>query len=78
MQNKANFRKSQVNVSDLFKREYGQIDTWSGGKNKANSKPIQSQFKPKTKPIKPNFTPIASTPASTFCCGMSYGENYVV
>ena len=48
MQNKANFQKSQVNVTDLLIREYEQMDTWSGGKNKAKTKPIkanQSQFK---------------------------------
>jgi len=49
--NKANFQKSQMNVSNLLIREYEQMDTWSRGKNKANSKPIQSQYKPKTNPI---------------------------
>ena len=32
----------------------------------------------KTNPIKPNFNPTASAPTSTFCCGMSLGENYVL
>ena len=38
--NKANFRKSQMNVTDLITREYEEMETWSRGKNKANSKPI--------------------------------------
>jgi hypothetical protein len=68
MQNKANFQKSQMNVSDLIMREYEHMDTWSGGKNKANSKPKQSQNranskpkqsqnKPKTKPIQSQYEP---------------------
>jgi len=61
--NKANFRKSQMNVSDYIIREYEQIDTWSNGKNKPKTKPIQSQFKPNTKPIqtqyKANTNPIS-------------------
>jgi hypothetical protein len=68
--NKANFKKSQVNLSDLLIREYEQMDTWSGGKNKANSNPIQTQFKAKTNPIrtqnKPNSKPIY--------CGVASGE----
>jgi hypothetical protein len=44
MQNKPNFRKSQVNVTGLLTREYVHLDTWSSGKNKPNSNPIQTQF----------------------------------
>jgi len=44
--NKANFRKSQMNVSDLLIREYEQMDTWSSGKNKAKTNPIQTQTNP--------------------------------
>jgi len=57
MQNKANFQKSQMNVSDLLIREYGKMDTWSSGKNKAKTKPIQTQFKPNTNPIQTQFKP---------------------
>ena len=57
--NKANFRKSQMNVSNLLAVDYGKMDTWSGGKNKANSKPIQSQYKPNTKPIQTQTKPIS-------------------
>jgi len=45
--NKPNFRKSQMNVTNLLTREYDKMDTWSSGKNKPNSNPIQSQYKPK-------------------------------
>jgi hypothetical protein len=40
LQNKANFQKSQVNVTIFITMNYGQMDTWSGGKNKDNSNPI--------------------------------------
>jgi len=57
MQNKPNFRKSQMNVSVYIKREYVKNDTWSSGKNKANSKPIQSQYKANSNPIQTQFKP---------------------
>jgi hypothetical protein len=71
MQNKANFRKSQMNVNKVLTKDYAKMDTWWGGKNKANSKPIkanskpikanQSQFKansnPKQTQNKPNSKP---------------------
>jgi hypothetical protein len=44
LKNKANFTKSQMNVTDLLTKDYGKMDTWSSGKNK-----------PKTNPIKPNL-----------------------
>ena len=50
--NKANFRKSQVNVTIFITMNYDKMDTWSGRKNKAKTKPIQSQYKPKqTQPV---------------------------
>jgi len=55
MQNKPNFRKSQMNVSNLLIDNYDKKDTWSSGKNKANSKPIQSQYKANTKPIQSQY-----------------------
>jgi len=58
MQNKPNFRKNQMNVTDLLTRDYERKDTWSSGKNKPNSKPIQTQFKANTNPNKPNTNPI--------------------
>jgi len=51
--NKANFQKSQMNVTNLLARDYEQMGTWSRGKNKANSKPIQSQYKANSNPIYP-------------------------
>ena len=57
MQNKPNFRKSQMNVSYYITREYEKMDTWPCGKNKANSKPIQTQYKPNSKPKQSQFEP---------------------
>ena len=53
--NKANFQKSQMNVSKALTKDYDIMDTWSSGKNKAKTKPIQSQFKPNTKPIQTQY-----------------------
>jgi hypothetical protein len=53
--NKANFRNSQINVTDLLAKDYDKMDTWSSEKNKANSKPKQTQYKPNTKPIQTQF-----------------------
>jgi len=55
--NKANFRKSQVNITIYMKRDYVRMDTWSIGKNKPNSNPIQTQFKPNQSQYKPNSKP---------------------
>jgi len=55
--NKANFRKSQMNVSNVLTMNYDKMDTWSSGKNKANSKPIQTQFKANSNPIQSQFKP---------------------
>ena len=55
--NKANFQKSQINLTYLLKRNYEQMDTWSIRKNKAKTKPIQTQFKANSKPIQTQFKP---------------------
>jgi hypothetical protein len=55
--NEPNFRKSQINVSKVLTKNYVQIDTWSSGKNKANSKPKQSQYKPNSNPIQSQNKP---------------------
>jgi len=39
-----------MNVTNTIAKDYGKMDTWSSGKNKANSNPIQSQYKPNSKP----------------------------
>jgi len=54
LQNEPNFRKSQMNVTDLLTREYEQIDTWWSGKNEPKTNPNE----PKTNPIVANKTPI--------------------
>ena len=53
MQNEPNFRKSQVNVTDLLIRNYEQMDTWSIRKNEPKTNPNE----PKTNPILANKTP---------------------
>ena len=66
MQNKANFRKVKLNVNKVITVDYEKRTLGQHGKNKANTKPIQtqykantnpiqSQYKPNTKPNKPNF-----------------------
>ena len=57
MQNKAKFRKVKLNVNKVLTKDYDKKGTWSCGKNKANTKPIQSQFKPNTKPIQSQYKP---------------------
>jgi len=65
MQNKANFQKSQMNVTSLITVDYENKSNWTLGENKPNSNPIRTQskpIKPKTKPKrtqnKPNSNPI--------------------
>ena len=69
--NKANFQKSQMNVSYFHTRNYekkGHLVKWE---NKANTNPIQSQYKANSNPIqsqyKPNTNPI--------CRGVASGED---
>ncbi len=45
MQNKANFRKSQVNVKSFQTSDYDDFCRFELGKNKANSKPNKANFK---------------------------------
>jgi hypothetical protein len=53
MQNKANFRKSQMNVSSSITMNYEQKTMNYANKNKANTKPIKAN----TKPIKAKTNP---------------------
>ena len=46
MQNKPNFRKSQMNVSIFSQIAYENKFNWTLGENKPNSNPIQSQSNP--------------------------------
>jgi hypothetical protein len=57
MQNKANFKKVKLNVTKVLTKDYDQLDTWSSGKNKPNSNPIQTQFKANQSQNKPNTNP---------------------
>jgi len=57
--NKANFQKSQMNVNSLLTKDYDKMDTWWSGKNKANSNPIQSQFRANSNPIQTQTNPIS-------------------
>jgi len=45
MQNKANFQKSQVNVTSVLTRQYVNKSNWTLGENKPNSKPISEKHK---------------------------------
>jgi len=55
MQNKPNLPDTEVNVSKAHTEDYENKCLRRNRKNKANTNPIQSQFKAKTNPIKPNF-----------------------
>ena len=62
MQNKPNFRKSQLNVSNCTTREYEEMDTWSSEENKPNQtqyEPNQTQF---PKSPKMNATSLPTKP----------------
>jgi len=45
MQNKPNFRKSQMNVSIFSTKEYENKSNWTLGENKPNSNPIKANFR---------------------------------
>ncbi len=45
MQNKANFRKSQVKVNLYNTTDYEEKSDWTPGENKPNSKPIKANLK---------------------------------
>jgi hypothetical protein len=44
MQNKPNFRKSQMNVNSLITTNYENKSNWTLGENKPNSNPIKPNF----------------------------------
>ena len=46
MQNKANFRKSQMNVNTAIAMDYENISDWTLGENKPNTKPIKANTNP--------------------------------
>jgi len=72
MQNKPNFRKSQMNVNKVLTRDYEKMDTWSSGKNKPKTNPKQTQFKPNSNPIQSQYKPkqtqcLPATPLGRAC-----------
>jgi hypothetical protein len=69
LQNKANFRKSQVNVNIVSTRDYENWTLGERGKNKAKTKPIQSQYEPKTNPIQSQTNPIS---IAKKCCSPAF------
>ena len=74
MQNKANFRKSQMNVNTAITKDYENIANWTLGENKPNSKPIkanQTQNKPKTKPKQTQTNPISKGIPILLCGALS-------
>ncbi len=65
--NKANFRKSQMNVSIFSQMAYENKSNWTLGENKPNSNPIkanQTQFKANSNPIQTQSNPIFLLPKS--------------
>ena len=56
MQNKANFRKSQMNVNNLLTMDYVKWTLGERGKNKPNTNPIQTQTNPITEKPKMNVS----------------------
>ena len=67
MENKANFQKVKLNVNEVLTKDYVQMDTWWSGKNKPNSNPIQSQFKPNQSQNKPNTNPNKPNLKAEYC-----------
>jgi len=60
MQNKAKFRKSQMNVNKVLTKNYEQMDTWSSGKNEPKTNPTcrgVASGEAGTNPIKANKMP---------------------
>ena len=45
MQNKPNFRKSQMNVKSYNTKDYENKSNWTLGENKPNSNPIKANFR---------------------------------
>jgi len=64
MQNKANFQKSQMNVTSLITVDYENKSNWILGENKPNTNPIQTQSNPKQTQNKANQT---QSPNPHFC-----------
>jgi len=68
--NKANFRKSQMNVSTVITMNYEQRTMNDELKNKPNTNPIQSQYKANTNPIQTQY----KANSNPTCRGVASGE----
>ena len=64
---KPNFQNTKMTVSYCFTMNYEQITMNCEAKNKANSKPIQTQFKPKSSPASFRFS-LLLAPAIIWQC----------
>jgi hypothetical protein len=49
MQNKANFRKVKLNVTNVLTKDYEQMDTWSIRKKQSQTKPNKAKTNPNSK-----------------------------
>ena len=81
MQNKPNLPDAQMNVTLTITKHYENARLRGREKNKPKTNPNKPNLSRRSlwrSRIKPNFNPTASGPASTFCCGMLYPENYVL
>ncbi len=52
MQNKANLPDAQMNVNKVLTKDYEKRTLGERGKNKPNTNPIQSQYKPNSRNAK--------------------------
>jgi len=82
MQNKANFRKAQMNVNNVLTRDYGNASLHRCGENKANTNPIQSQSKPISPPplntqSKTCQKPIMKSPGRILAKSRGYWEDFL-
>jgi hypothetical protein len=78
MQNKPNVKDAQINVNSYMKSKYEKLDTWLSGKNKPNSNPIQTQFKPNSNPIKPNLKRAKMNVSSFITTDYSKNDDFAV
>jgi len=70
MQNEPKFKKAQMNITFDKTKDYDNWTLGERGKNKANTNPIQTQFKPNTNPIQSQSKPtifvyVSERPATT-------------
>jgi len=70
MQNKPNFRKSQMNVSNYITKVYEKMDTWWSGKNEPKTNPKRTRSKPISVSIAPfivyNYGTVQERPIHKF------------